>query len=124
MFRKCLIIFFILFELNLFSFAQPNEKAKLFFTNDEATVIPGKVLNITYFISNNSDDTIRVLSNFDVPVNWKIINSPGMLKLSPGEKKLSIVTLQVSSDNLVGKFQVTAKAAEFETKGAVLILRS
>lgn len=116
MFRKWLIIFFILFELNLFSFAQPVEKAKLFFTKNEATAVPGKVLNIAYFISNISEDTIRVLSNFEVPENWKIINKPGIQKLSPGEKKLSILTLQVVSDNLVGKFQVTAKAAELDTK--------
>jgi hypothetical protein len=115
MFQKCFLIFLIIFGISLFSFAQPTEKAKLFFTKNEATALPGKVLNITYFISNTSEDTIRVLANFEVPENWKIINSPGMLKISPGEKKLSVVTLQIVSSNLVGKFQVKAKASEFQT---------
>ncbi|WP_394698152.1 carboxypeptidase regulatory-like domain-containing protein [uncultured Draconibacterium sp.] len=76
------------------------------FVKPQVETEPGKVCNLAFFITNNSEEPIRVNPNYILPDNWKLVTSLSAIDLQPSEKKFLIISVQIPESYLVGDYSV------------------
>ena len=74
-------------------------------------VLPGKVVNLAYFLINQTEEALDVTIDFNIPERWKIVTSQKEQYLLPPGKKFSVLSLQVPSSETVGNYKIEIKIA-------------
>ena len=82
---------------------------------EKTEVLPGQVVNLPFFIENNSESSCPLDVHLKVPENWKIISQAQNFFLNPGERKFLIVTVQIPSNYPMGEFRATLNAVHSQT---------
>lgn len=82
---------------------------------EKTEVLPGQVVNLPFFIENNSESSCPLDVHLKVPENWKIISQAQNFFLNPGERKFLIVTVQIPSNYPMGEFRATLIAVHSQT---------
>ena len=65
MLQRAKILLFFLLVIQFSGFAQ--EAVRLNIVKKDHKVLPAKVLNLAYFVANETGDTIEALTDFDIP---------------------------------------------------------
>ena len=104
--QRSFSILVVFFALSFNALSQPIENISLNFIKKEAAIVPGKVLNLAFFLNNNSSDTIEAKLNFTIPDEWKIITRPGKQFLHPGKKQFFVLSVQAPANYPVNKYSI------------------
>ena len=119
MFRPGLFIILFLALLVQFAFGQEGEKLTVHFVKTEASVLPGKVVNLAFRIENESGKTVEVIPEFSFPENWVQVTAPSNLKIGPNTKHLGLTSIKSPADNPVGEYKIQLILHHSETNAEV-----
>jgi len=92
--------------ISLFFHVEAQQKCSLNFVKEESSALPGNVVNLPFFVHNNSSQTIKAGTSIHIPSGWKIITKPGEINLKANSKQFSILSVQIPSDCQVDKYPV------------------
>ncbi len=112
---KFFTIFLFLNYAVFSSQGQLNSGIRVSAGKEKTEVLPGQVVNLPFFVENNSDFAYPLDVHLKMPENWKIISQLQNFKLDPGERKFLIITVQIPSNNPMGEFRVTLNAIHSQT---------
>ena len=74
------------------------------FIRKETKSLPEKLVNIPFFIINNTQDSVPARIEVEKPEGWKLITKVEPFVLVPQVKKFSVVSVQIPSRFPVGKY--------------------
>ena len=69
-------------------YAQQNKAVTINFIEKDSHFSPGQIINLPYFISNQTNQKQTIKAVLAVPANWKIISNIPTIELASNEKKL------------------------------------
>jgi hypothetical protein len=84
--------------------SQPIEAVSVNFIKKESSVLPGQIVNLAFFIKNNTNSPKQIQEAISVPNGWNVISETQSVSLKPSEQKFSIITLQIPSNYPVGTY--------------------
>lgn len=80
----------------------------------EAAVLPGDIINLPFFIKNNSDEPKTVQISIEAPAEWNVILKKDESNVMPNQQLFSVVTLQIQGNFPVGKYSIKINIKESE----------
>jgi len=116
MIQRCLILILVLLVLSSSIFGQEKNKIDVRFVKNEASVLPGSVINLAYQVTNSTSANIKVQPEIVVPGSWMLITRPSLLSLNAGGTQLGIISVKSGVWDAVGDYPVQIKLFESDTK--------
>lgn len=103
--RLILTYFFIIFPFSTLV-GQSGQYIHISSAQKKLEVLPGKVVNLPFFVENTSAANKFAKVKITLPDRWKLISSLQKLELKPSEKKFLIYSIQIPSNIPAGKFKL------------------
>ena len=100
--------------------SQPNETVSINFIKKESNVLPGQIINLVFFIKNNTSSIKQIHEAILVPKGWNIISERRPASIKPTEQKFSIITLQIPSGYPVGTYNAFVYAIDAESGDTIV----
>lgn len=100
--------------------SQPNETVSINFIKKESNVLPGQIINLAFFIKNNTSSIKQIHEAILVPKGWNIISERRPVSIKPTEQKFSIITLQIPSGYPVGTYNAFVYAIDAESGDTIV----
>lgn len=104
--------------------SQPIEPVSINFIKKETSVLPGQIINLAFFIKNNTSDTKHVHAAILVPQGWNLITKTQPAIIKPTEQKFSILTLQIPSNYPVGNYNTFIYVIDTDSKDTITFEKS
>lgn len=107
MFKQFLFIFIL---IPIFDFEGKSETSDLIqinFINNQTVGLPGQIINIPFFIRNNSGDTLQLNSKITAPEGWSLVTRLNFPSLMPNGQKFSVLSFQIPAGYPVGTYTVS-----------------
>ncbi len=115
--RQYIFLFLVAFFFsNTELFAQQHDSLSVQFVKNQLTAAPGEVLNIAFFINNNSTSTKEIEEKIVVPPKWNIINHSNSNVLKPSSKLFSLFSIQAPANCIVDNYQIEVTILNNQTK--------
>lgn len=108
----CALVFFLGFYVN----GQISSPVTVGIIGKNTETLPGKILNIPFQITSQSDSVISIKTNIVVPEGFKLITRVQPAELNPGDKTLSIYSLQIPLNSPVGSYPVKIEILDPKTE--------
>ena len=99
--------------------SQPNETVSVNFIKKESNALPGQIINLAFFIKNNTSSIKQIREAISVPNGWNVISETQPASVNPSEQKFSIITLQIPSNYPVGTYNTFVYAIDAESKDTI-----
>ena len=116
MLKRIIFISFIIFVWLADVTGQPNSLVTFNLQNKQSEVLPGDIINLAVFVTNNSTKTLNLDVLVKTPATWKTINSKQEINLPSSNKKFLIYTLQIPTNFPVGEYAVQLFAIQAGSK--------
>lgn len=104
MLKKIWLIWFFYLALLFQANSQPEKDLTVQFIRKETKTLPERIVNIPFFIINNTQDSVPTRIVVKMPGRWKLITKAEPFILMPEVKKFSVVSVQIPSRYPVGKY--------------------
>jgi len=78
----------------------------------ESAVLPGEIINLPFFIKNNSGESKLVQISIEAPAEWNVILKANESNVTPNQQLFSVVTLQIPGNFPVGKYFIKINIKE------------
>lgn len=111
---KNTIVLWLLF-CSVFSFAQNTENVKLEIIKKNIESIPEEIVNIPFFISNNSEENAKLNIELILPETWKIISKIQTQNLPAGTRKFQVFSFQVPISFPTGNYKIKINVLNVNT---------
>ena len=115
MFTKFGFIWILIFVLGFEVSGQRSNPLSIQFIRNKTETLPNEIVNIPFFIKNNSENTFSISVNVEVPDRWNLITRPEPAAIEPAEQKFSVVSIQIPSAFSVGNYTVTVSVLDTGT---------
>lgn len=116
MHKRYQILAILIFALSFTSLSQEHDKISIRFVKNQASVLPGKVLNLAFQITNAGTKSVSVLPEVTVPESWAMITRPNAIDLQPGNTHLALVSVKSGFGDPVKNYVVQLKLFEPATR--------
>ena len=114
--KKLVIICFFLVIFGYNGRSQMAEPISVFFIKKTPKSLPGKIINIPFFIKNNTAGSIQIIAEISTPNNWNIITNLKPYEILPSEQKFSVISVKIPSTCPVGNYSISITVLNTETK--------
>ncbi|WP_297088642.1 hypothetical protein [uncultured Draconibacterium sp.] len=104
--RWLVILLFLLVVLRANTHAQTNVSYSINILKKEIATPPGKVVNIPFFIVNNSSADSEILPNIILPEGWELVTSLGQVHVKAKEQNFQILSVKVPAASVVGDYNI------------------
>ncbi|MGM0622168.1 MAG: hypothetical protein ACQETJ_14035, partial [Bacteroidota bacterium] len=115
MLKRVWAIGFLIFILGQEAKSQLPAPATIQFINKEATTLPDEIINIPFFIRNQTEDSIRINTEISKPETWSMVTRVEQSVLKPAEKKFLVVSIQIPSGHPVGQYDFIVSVTNAES---------
>lgn len=107
-----ILFFFLISEAG----ARVSGDVSVLFVSRENSVLPGKIVNLSFFIQNNQSVAVPIELEIARPEGWQLVTRSDVSFLHPEEKRLVVASLQVPSGSSVGNHPLEIIVSNAETK--------
>ena len=105
--KRFWVILFLFFILGQEAQSQLPSPVSIQFIKKDAQTLPDKVINIPFFIRNQTEDSIHIETKISKPDQWSLVTQVEPSVLKPLEQKFSVVSVQIPSGYSVGQYNIT-----------------
>jgi hypothetical protein len=110
MLKRTFIICLILISVGKEVKSQTPDPISVNILKKEINTLPGQIVNLPFFITNNTAEITEVSAGVELPEGWNVISKTAPFKINPSEQKFSVYTLQIPAGFPVGTYDVTVVA--------------
>lgn len=120
------IILFLFIVLRQNVHAQSNTTISVNILKTKTFSPPAKVVNIPFFIKNNSSNTLVVIPVINMPKNWELVTQLKQSNLKPKQQIFQILSVKVPAGSQVGDYKIEILINDYGqnttlAKGEVLV---
>jgi hypothetical protein len=115
MLKRFWVILFSFFILGQEAQSQLPAPVSIQFIKKEAETLPDEIINIPFFIRNQTEDTLRIATNILKPEKWSLVTQVEPSILKPSEQKFSVVSIQIPSGSAVGDYNIEVSVVNAES---------
>lgn len=105
--RYLFICAIFLFSLGHEIKGQPHENYSVKFIKKNIEALPGQIVNIPFFVKNNTKDSSPLTIDIKTPENWKKVTKIPVSEITPEGQKFAVASVQIPSGSPVGNYTLS-----------------
>jgi hypothetical protein len=113
--KRFWVILFSFFILGQGAQSQLPAPVSIQFIKKDAQTLPDEIINIPFFIRNQTENSIQIETQISKPEAWSLITQAEPSVLKPSEQKFSVVSIQIPSGYAVGNYNITVSVSDAES---------
>jgi hypothetical protein len=113
--KRFWVILFSFFILGQEAQSQLPAPVSIQFIKKDAQTNPDEIINIPFFIRNQTENAIHIETKISKPDQWRLVTQVEPSVLNPLEQKFSVVSIQIPSGYAVGQYDITVSVVDAES---------
>jgi hypothetical protein len=119
MHKRIAVIWVFVLTVGFSVFGQGSNPVSVKFIKQNLSVLPNEVVNIPFFVINNSSSPISLKLDVGLPSGWSSITKLELDHLNPNEQKFLVISTRIPVTCAVGDYKLSTKVYDLNSDNVV-----